>query len=137
GVSGGPMFDLNGNQATIKMISVSEYRNGSASSIEVPEYAREVANVAISASAFASTLNSLPPAVDRDQPAPSLPGVLSKANPTNPDIDPPPPPPPPPPPGDLVREQDLVTTAQLRAHASAAARSAQIAYDSAQLVYGS
>src|SRR5690606_2164937 len=62
---------------------------------------------------------------------------LSKANPNNPDIDPPPPPPPPPPPGDLVREQDLVTTAQLRAHASAAARSAQIAYDSAQLVYGS
>lgn len=134
GISGGPMFALNGASATITMISVSEYRNGAANSIDAPAYAKEVANVAISASAFASTLTTLLSSVDNGGAAPNIPGVLYKLNTNTPDgpIDPPPPPPP----GDTVRAQDLVDSGELRGHADTTKRSATLVYDSANLILG-
>lgn len=112
GISGGPMFKIAGNAATIEAISVSEYRNGAASSVDAPDWKPELANVAISASAFEPTVKALLRTVDDGQAAPSLPGVLFKTNPNQPDpIDPPPPA------GDDIQASQIVSMNVVRSRA--------------------
>lgn len=80
GISGGPLYNVIGANTYVSAISVSEYRGGAATSVETPAFTPELANVAISAAAFESTLNALRQSVDEGIAAPLLPGVLTKPN---------------------------------------------------------
>lgn len=59
GSSGGPMFYLNGDSATIVAINVAERRNGGDSSLFLDWYETDHANIAVPASAFLSKLREL------------------------------------------------------------------------------
>jgi V8-like Glu-specific endopeptidase len=84
GISGGPMLaTINGNTYVIGM-TVSEFRQGASTSVTRPGYARDYANVAIPAKAFAPTAARLVQTIEAGLAAPTLPDVFEMVNPNSP-----------------------------------------------------
>jgi protease YdgD len=59
GSSGGPMFVQEGDSAFVVALNVAEFRNGGEVSLYPAAYSREVANIAVPASAFLSKVREL------------------------------------------------------------------------------
>lgn len=84
GISGGPLLaTINGISYVVGM-TVSEFRQGAATSVTRPGYSRDYANVAIPAKAFASTAARLVQTIEAGLAAPTMSDVFERVNPNPP-----------------------------------------------------
>lgn len=87
GVSGGPLLNSNAGTFYISGMTVSEFRQGAASSVTRDTYSKEYANVALSAKNFSGLVSELLATVVHGRPAPVIPDITLKLNPNQrPDI---------------------------------------------------
>lgn len=81
GVSGGPMLNLNGSRYYISAMTVSEFRQGAATSVTRDVYEKDYANVAIPSENFSELVNQLLATVAVGRPAPVIADITLKVNP--------------------------------------------------------
>jgi protease YdgD len=81
GVSGGPMLNLTGTNYYVSAMTVSEYRQGAATSVTRDKYETDYANVALPAENFSELVNQLLATVATGRPAPVIADITLKVNP--------------------------------------------------------
>lgn len=84
GISGGPMINIIQDRPTITAISVSEYRDGAATSVNRPSYDEDHANVAIDAAGFVSVVDYLLKTADAGVNPQAQEGIFEDPNPNAP-----------------------------------------------------